>query len=76
VSGKSCQTLGATTPKALAHVAAFGAALTDQVAGSRTNSSARNVVGCSEDMVVILWNENNNFQKTQVYTFVYTGLFW
>jgi len=35
----------------------FVAALTDQVAGSKTNSSARNMVGCSEGMVVILWNE-------------------
>jgi len=43
-SGKPCQTLGATTPKALAPGGSFGVALTDQVAGSRTDNSARNVV--------------------------------
>jgi len=36
---KSCQTLGATTPK-LSHGGSFGAALTDQVAGSRLKKLA------------------------------------
>jgi len=38
----------------------FGAALTDQVAGSRTFEQLCpkcSPVGCSEDMVAILWND-------------------
>jgi len=43
-SGKSCQTLRGNQTKSSRTCGSFGAVLTYEIAGSRTNSSARNIV--------------------------------